>query len=95
MGAAFAGDDVRGLMREDFVAGPAMHQRRGDVAHGAGRHEHGSLLAEQIGDPLAQQIHGRIVADLFVADIGACDRLAHPRRRAGLRVRQQVDAGGV
>ena len=92
MGAAFAGDDMRGLMREDFVAGPAMHQRRRDVAHGAGGHEHGGLLAEQIGHPLAQQVHGRIVADLLVADLGARDRLAHARCRAGLRVGQQVDA---
>src|SRR5260370_24206277 len=27
MRPAFAGDDVRGLMREDLVAGPAMHKR--------------------------------------------------------------------
>ena len=92
MGAAFAGDDMRGLMRQNFVAGPAMHQRRRDVAHGAGGHEHGGLLAEQIGDALAQQIDGRIVADLLVADLGPRDRLAHGRRRAGLGVRQQVDA---
>ena len=78
MGAAFARDDMRGLMRQDFVAGPAMHQRRCDVAHGAGGHEHGGLLAEQIGHALAQQVHGRIVADLLVADLGARDRLAHP-----------------
>ena len=77
MRAAFAGEDMRGLMRQDLVAGPAMHQRRRDVAHGAGRHEHRGLLAEQIGDALAQQIHGRIVADLLVADLGPRHRLAH------------------
>ncbi len=75
--AAFAGDDVRGLVRQNFVAGPAMHQRGRDVAHGAGGHEHGGLLAEQIGHPLAQQIDGRIVADLLVADLGPRHRLAH------------------
>ena len=37
-------------------------------------------------------IHGRIVADLFVADFGPCHRLAHRGRRAGLCVRQQIDA---
>ena len=92
MRAAFAGDDMRAVMRQDFVAGPAMHQRRRDVAHGAGRHEHGGFLAEQVGHALAQQVHGRIVADLFVADLGARHRLAHRRCRARLRVRQQVDA---
>ena len=92
MRAAFAGDDMRGLVRQDLVAGPAMHQRCRDVAHGAGRHEHRGLLAEQVGHALAQHIHGRIVADLLVADLGARDRLAHVRRRAGLGVRQQVDA---
>ena len=33
--AAFASDDMRGLMRQDLVAGPAMDQCRGDIAHGA------------------------------------------------------------
>ena len=83
MGAAFAGDDVRGVMRQNFVAGPAMHQRRRDIAHGARRHEHGGLLAEQVGHALAQQIHGRIVADLFVADLGPRDRLAHRQASGG------------
>ena len=54
MGAAFAGDDMGGLMRQNFVAGPAMHQRRRHVAHGAGGHEHRGFFAEQIGHPLAQ-----------------------------------------
>ena len=71
-----------------------MDQRRRDVAHGAGRHEHGGFLAEQIGDAIAQQIHRRIVADLLVADLGARHRLAHRGRRTGLGVRQQVDADG-
>ena len=92
MRAAFAGDDVRGLMRQDLVAGPAMHQRRCDVAHGARRHEDRRLLAEQVGDALAQLVDGRIVADLLVADLGPRDRLAHRGRGAGLGVRQQVDA---
>ncbi len=84
--AAFASDDVRGLVRQDLVAGPGMNQCRGDIAHGAGRHEYGRLLAEQVSD------HGRIVADLLVADLGPRDCLAHAGRRAGLGVRQQVDA---
>ena len=53
MRAAFAGDDVRAHMGEDFVARAATDQRRRDVAHGARRHEHGGFLAEQFGDAFA------------------------------------------
>src|SRR5882724_4671825 len=81
-----------GLMRQDLVTGPAMRQRCRDVAHGAGGHEHGGLLAEQIGHALAQHIHGRIVTELLVADLGPRDRLAHLRRRAGLGVGEEIDA---
>ncbi len=94
MRAAFAGDDMRAAMGQDFIARPAMGQGRRDVAHGARRHEHGRLLAEQAGDPLAQQIHGRVIADLLVADLRPRHRLAHCRRRARLRIREQVDADG-
>ena len=51
-------------------------------------------LTREIGDALSEQIDGRVVADLFVADFGARHRLAHPRCRAGLGIRQQVDADG-
>ena len=92
MRAALARDDMRALMRQNLVAGPAMHQGRRDIAHGSGGHEHSRVLAEQIGHPLAQQIHGRVVTDLLVADLCPRHRLAHFRRRAGLGVRQQIDA---
>ena len=92
MRAAFARDDVRGLVRQDLVAGPAMHQRRRDVAHGARRHEHRGLLAQEIGDALAEQVDGRIVADLLVADLGRAIASRIAGGRAGLGVRQQVDA---
>ncbi len=92
--AAFAGQDMRGLVRENFVRRPAMAEDAGDIAHGAGRQKHRRLLAEQIGDPFAQQVHRRVVAHLFVADLGAGDRLAHGRRRLGLRIRVHVDTDG-
>ncbi len=44
MRAAFARDDMRGLMRQNLVAGTAPGQRRRDIAHGARRHEHRGLL---------------------------------------------------
>ncbi len=94
MRAAFAGDDMRADMGQNFIARPAMGQRRRDVAHGARGHEHGGFLAEQVGHAFAQQIHRRIVADLLVANLGPRHRLAHRRRRPRLRVRQQVDADG-
>ena len=95
MRAAFAGDDMRADMGQNFIARPAMGERRRDVAHGARGHEHGGFLAEQVSDTFAQQVHRRIVADLFVADLRPRHRLAHRLCRARLRVRQQVDADGV
>ena len=95
MRAAFAGDDVRADMGQNFIARPAMGQRRRDIAHGARRHEHGGFLAEQVSHALAQQVHRRVVADLLVANLGPRHRLAHRRCGARLRVRQQVDADGV
>src|SRR6266702_6647366 len=38
MRAALTRDDMRALVREDLIARTAMHQRRGDIAHRAGRH---------------------------------------------------------
>ena len=92
--AAFAGDDMSSGMREDLITRPAPGHCRRNVAHGARRHEYRGLLAEQIGHALAQQIDGRIVADLLVADLGPCHRLAHRLCRAGLGVRKQIDADG-
>ena len=96
MRAAFARDDVRGLMRQDLVTRPAMHQRRRDVAHGARRHEHRGFLAEQIGHAFAEKVHGRVVAELLVANFRTRHRLAHARAwgRVCLCVRQQIDADG-
>ena len=68
-------------MREDFIAGAAVHQRRRDIAHGAGGHEDRGFLAEQIRDALLQGVDGGVVADLFVADLGVGDGFAHAGRR--------------
>src|SRR5436189_3931759 len=64
--AAFAGDDMRGLMRQDLVARPAMDQCRRDIARGPGGHEHGGLLSKQISAPPAQPSHGASVAAALV-----------------------------
>ena len=92
MRAAFARVHMGGRMREDFIAGAAVHQRRGDVAHGSGRQEDRGFLAEHLRHPFAQRDGGEIVADLFVADIRARHRLAHALRGPRLGVRHQVDA---
>ena len=55
MRAAFAGQHMGGGMREDFIAGPAVHQCRRDIAHGAGRQKDCGLLAEQVRHTLAQR----------------------------------------
>ena len=77
MRAAFAGNDMRADMGQNFIARPAMGERRRDVAHGARRHEHGRFLAEQFSHAFAQQIHRRVVADLLVANLRPRHRLAH------------------
>src|SRR5215218_7160357 len=92
MSAAFARDDMCGLMRQDLVTRPAMHQGRRDIAHRAGRHEYGRLLAEQIGYAFAELVHGGIVTDLLVPDFRPRNGVTHPWRRPRLGVREQVDA---
>jgi len=52
------------------------------------------MPAPPIGHAFAQHIHGRVVADLLITDFGKRHRFAHASRRAGLGVRQQVDANG-
>src|SRR3954468_7796686 len=91
MSAAFTRDDMCGLMRQDLVTRAAMHKSRRDIAHGAGRHEYGRLLAEQIGHAFAELIPRRIVTDLAVADFGPRNGFTHPWRRPRLGVREQVD----
>ena len=95
MRAAFARNDMRAGMGENFIARPAMGEGGRDIAHGARGHEHGRFLAEQVGDTLAEQIHRRVIADLFVANLGARHRLAHRLCGPRLRIRQQVDADGI
>ena len=95
MRAAFAGNDVRAGVGQDFIARPAMHEGGRDVAHRPRRHEHGRFLAKQAGNALAQQIYRGIIADLLVANFRPRHRLAHRGCRARLRVRQQVDTDGL
>ncbi len=90
--AALAGDDVRLLVRQHLVARPAMREDRDLVAHRPGRQKHCCFLAEQRGHARAQCIHGRIVADLLVAYLRPQHRFPHSGRRAGLSVREQIDA---
>ena len=52
--AGFGVERMRARREDDLVALAAMHPRRDLVAHRAGRQIDRGLLAEQIGDPLAQ-----------------------------------------
>ena len=70
VGPALAGEDVAGVVRDHFLAGAAVGEDGDHVAHGAGGQEHRRLLAEQGRHPVAQGVHGRVVAVLLVADFG-------------------------
>ena len=56
------------------------------VAHRPGGQEDCGLLAEQLGDFLAEGDDRRVEAALFVADLGVGHRPAHLLARLGLRV---------
>jgi hypothetical protein len=89
-----AGLDVRILMRQDFIARPAMRRDRDLVAHGTGRHEHRRLLAQQRRGPVAQIPHRGIRTALFVPAFRIHHRFLHGARWPGLGVGIQVDADG-
>ena len=88
--AALCGDDMRGFMRNDFVAGTAMRQDGDLVAHGAGGQEHRCLLAEQRGHAVAERMHGGVIAVLLIPHFGLDHGLLHRRGGPGLRVRIKV-----
>jgi hypothetical protein len=71
---------------QDLFAGLAQRAQRDLVGHGAGGHQQRGLGAEQIGDPILQQPHRRILAVDVVTDLGGGDRRAHRGGRAGHRV---------
>jgi hypothetical protein len=72
-------DDVGGFVGQNLVAGTAVRPDRDLIAHRARRQKHRRLLAEQRGHAVAERVHGRIVAMLFVTDLGADHGFLHRR----------------
>ena len=70
---------------------PDVQPEADRVAHRAAGEVDRRLVAEQLGDPLAQRDDRGVVVLLLVADLGLGHRLAHRRRRAGLGVGVEVD----
>jgi len=70
-------DEVRGAVGQHLVARPRVHLDRDLVAHGAGGEVQRRFLAQEIGDHLLQQVHGRVLALLLVAHLGLAHEAAH------------------
>ena len=86
-------EDVRVLLGEEHVAGPAV-QLEGDlVRHRRGRKKDRAVVSEQLGRALLELVDGRILAHLLVTDDGGGDGGTHPRRRSRNGVGAKIDHG--
>ena len=91
-GAAELGDeDVRMLLREHLVAGLAVEAKRDLVRHRRCRQVDGLVVAEQLGDSPLEQVDGRILAFLLVADVGRRNRFAHAPSGLRLGIGAEID----
>ncbi len=59
--AELVDQDVGVLLRDEHVPGAAVQLERDLVRHRRGRQEEGSLLPEELGDPLLQLVDRRIL----------------------------------
>ena len=89
--AELVAKDVRQLLGEHLVAGLRQRAKRDLVRHRGRREEDRLLVAEEFRRALLERDHGRILALLFVADLGVGDRPPHPGRGLGQRVGAEVD----
>ena len=84
-------EDVGGGLEHDVLAGPAEHQHRGEVPHPARRHPRRGGLAEERGNPLAEQVDGGVLPELGPAELGPPHGVPHLLRRDGAEIGAQVD----
>ena len=84
VGMCFHADEV-------FVAALAVRHQRQQVRLRAARNEQTGLEAEVAGQPRLQGVHGRVVAEHVVADVGPQAGLPHRRGRAGDGVAAKID----
>jgi hypothetical protein len=69
------------MITNQFVAWPGVGKDGDQIAHGARRHEHAGLFAQQIRYLRAQLQGGRVVVRLLVADHRLCHGSTHAGRR--------------
>mmetsp|Transcript_10493 Transcript_10493/g.32590 ORF Transcript_10493/g.32590 Transcript_10493/m.32590 type:complete len:299 (-) Transcript_10493:41-937(-) len=77
-----------GLVHVPFVA---VRHARGEVAHRRGREKQRLLFPEQRRDTRLERVHGRVLAEDVVANLGHRHRLAHPLGRLRHRVTPEVN----
>ena len=91
--AVLVDDDVRLLLRDEHVPRPRVELQRDLVRHRRGRHEERRLLPEERRGALLEEVDGRVLAPLLVADVRGGDRRTHPVRRPRGGVRTKIDHG--
>ena len=93
--AGFGVNRMRRGREDDLVALAAVHARGDLVAHGARRQIDRGLLAQKIGDPLAQAVDRGVEHRLLVADLGLGDRAAHAGRGLGPGIAVEIDHASI
>ena len=89
---ACVGDDQVVLASGDRLLAAREVGHLGDqVAHRATGHEQAGFLVEELGRPFLESVHGRVVAEHVVADLGAGHRATHGGRGVRDGVAAQVD----
>ena len=76
-----------------LLAAAEVRQLRHEVAHASRRDEEAGLLAEHRSGSFLERVHGRVVAEDVVADLGVRHRASHGGRRVRDGVGAQVDPG--
>ena len=89
--ALLVDEDVRLALEQHLVARLGVALDRELVAHRAAGHVERRLLARQRGDAALERLHGGVVAEHVVADLGLGHGLAHGRGGTGDGVAAQVD----
>ena len=84
-------EHVRGLLRDEDVAGATVELEGDLVRHRRRRQEQRRLLAEQRCDALLQRRDSRVLALLLVSDLRVGNRPSHAGRGLRHRVGAQVD----
>jgi hypothetical protein len=85
---------MRRAIQDHLVARPAVDGESDLVAHGAGGEVERGFLSEQLGDLVLETVHRRVLAELFVADLGGGEEAAHLGGGSRDRVAEEVDEDG-